>query len=727
MTANFMRIRHLAMLLSASAIFVSAVAFGQNPQPSKPQSSQDVVRVFTELVQTDVMVFDKQGHFVDGLTRDNFEIKIDGQARPIQFFEQVKAGTSNEEAQLAAARGSGNVSNSTKVVPLDRGRTVFFFIDDFHLDHNSFLASKKAITNFIDQEMGQNDQVEIATATVQTGFLQQLTSDQNVLHLALDRLNSRTYSVTDSDRPPMNEYESMLIDNNDIDFFEYMVDETLKLNPGAGREFAASIVRNRAHVMLNQGAQFNANTLFGLERLVRDVKDLPGRKILFFFSNGFLLHNRRGDAQERLQRITSAAAKSGVVIYAVDAGGLSVSSQFDASQPGSIDMTGRRSRAASGQRYELQDGMNAMSRDTGGRPIFNTNDFKPGITNAIKETSVYYLLAWKPDSENQKSARFRNIQVNVVGRPDLTVRVRKGFFDVEVTPAITADASKPVPPVEENKAIVAKLRDSIVAPFPQTALPIQLGVNYYDSVGKGATLATSVLIPGEFLVFEPREGKVQAVLDVRGVYFNDKGEGKAEFYERLVTTAPSAEDARNYHGDITYTYPANLPPGLYQVRVAVHEYKSGRTGSAHSWIEVPDLSRKKLSMSSLLLGERTPAMMANTTADGSAGSSLLSAGHRFHRESTLRFVVFVYNAAISDVDQKPDIAVQVQVIRDDQPVLTTALRKVSMEGLSDMTRIPYAAEIPMSDLRPGRYVLQVTLIDRVSKQSNSQQTHFDIY
>ena len=705
---------------------MSGVALGQNPQPQKPQSSDDVVRVFTELVQTDVMVFDKQGHFVDGLTRDNFEIKIDGQTRPIQFFEQVKAGTSNEEAQLAAARGSGNISNSASVVPLDRGRTIFFYVDDFHLDHSSFVSSKKAISSFIDQEMGQNDQVAITTATGQIGFLQQLTGDRNILHLALDRLNSRSYSVADADRPEMSEYEAMLVDNNDIDFSDYMVNETMKLNPGLSREMAESIVRNRAQMMLGPAAQFSANTLSGLERLIRNAKDLPGRKILFFFSDGFLIQNRRGDAQTRLQRITSAAAKNGVVIYAIDARGLSVSSEFDASKTGGFDLTGRRNRASSGERYELQDGLNALSRDTGGRPIFNTNDFKPGIKNAIKETSVYYLLAWKPDNDNQKTARFRNIQVNVVGRPELTVRVRKGFFEVETTPAATADAAKPAIPAEENKVIAGKLRESIAAPFPQSALPIQLGVNYYDTAGKGPTLATSVSIPGEFLVFEPRDGKIQALLDMTGVYFDDKGQVKGNFFERLVTTAPSAE-AKEYHGDIGYTHSANLPPGLYQVRVAVREYKTGRAGSAYSWIEVPDLSNKKLSMSSLLLGERTQAMMANTSTTGGLGSVLLSPGHRFHRNSTIRFVVFAYNASVSEVDQKPDIAVQVQVIRDDQPVITTALRKVSTDGAPDIARIPYAAEIPLSELQAGRYVLQVTLIDRISKQSTSQQTHFDVY
>jgi hypothetical protein len=414
------------------------------------------------------------------------------------------------------------------------------------------------------------------------------------------------------------------------------------------------------------------------------------------------------------------------VIYAFDARGLSVSG-FDASQSVGIDLTGRRNRALTGERYETQDGLNALSHDTGGRPIFNTNDFKPGMKNAIKETSAYYLLAWKPDSENQKSARFRNIQVNVVGRPELTVRVRKGFFDVETVPETTADTKKPATQPDEEKAIITKLRKGIEALYPQTNLPVLLGVNYYDAVPKGPTLAASVQIPGEFLVFAPRDGKIQALVDVTGVYFDDKGKARADFYERLVTTAPTEEEAKKFHGDITYTYPANLPPGLYQVRVAVRDYNSGRAGSTNSWIEVPDLSKKKLSMSSLLLGERTQAMTANTSTDGLPGRVLISAGHRLQRDSTMRFVVFVYNASLAAGDQNPDLAVQVQVIRDDQPVLTTAVRKINTEGAIDKERLPYAAEIPLKGLQPGRYVLLVTVIDRLSKQSTSRQTQFDVY
>src|SRR5262245_3870970 len=124
---SFTRLAILLVAFSTSAISISAQQQQENP---------DVVRVNTSLVQTDVMVFDKQGKFVDGLKRDQFVLKVDGKPRNISFFEMVKAGSPNEEAQLAAARGVAS-SNAGAPAPLDRGRYVFFFVDDFHLSEES--------------------------------------------------------------------------------------------------------------------------------------------------------------------------------------------------------------------------------------------------------------------------------------------------------------------------------------------------------------------------------------------------------------------------------------------------------------------------------------------------------------------------------------------------------------------------------------------------------------
>ncbi len=721
---NFSRlVVYLSLLLAAVC---SPAGAQTTPRPAK--TPDDVVRVYTELVQTDVMVFDKDGKFVNGLTKDNFELRIDGKPRAIEAFETITAG-SNEESQLAAARGATTI-NLHRPVPLDRGRIVFFYVDDFHMDLSGMQAAKKVISTFIEKEMGQNDQAAIASATGQIGFLQQLTGDRMILRLALDRLLPKTFSVRDSDRPPMSDYEALLIERFDYDVLEFFITETMRQNPGLNRELAAGVVRSRAQASQSQSARLNQNTLSGLEQMVQTAKNLPGRKVLFFLSGGFLIETRRGDTVAKLRDITNAAAKNGVVIYSMDTRGL-VASVHDAGSDRSVDASGRLAGAQNRELTAVQDGLNALAADTGGKALFNTNDLKQGLAPALKETSTYYLLAWKPDAEAQKQGRFRNLEVKLINRPDLTVRVRKGFFDLDPVPR---NVAKSEAKTEKPISAPAKLRESIAAAYPERTLPILLSTDYYDIEGKGPMVSTAIQVPGEFLVFgEQPDGKIQAVIDVTGVFFDDKGTAKSNFIERIVTTAPDRESATSYRSDITFTYPTTLPPGLYQVRVAARDDKSGKTGSAHAWIEVPDLTKKKLTMSSLLLGERPQGVMTNVSDQTNHSNQAdvspvaLSASHRFRRESAMRFLLFAYNTVLSSADKKPDVAVQVQVIRDDQPVMTTALRKINTEGVLDPLRLPYAAELPLSELLPGRYQLQVTLIDRISKESTSRRTHFDVY
>src|SRR6266404_980480 len=202
----------------------------QEQGPSR--QGAEVVRVNTALVQTDVMVFDKQGTFVDGLKRDQFVLKIDGKPRDISFFERIVAGSRNEEAQLAAARGTSAASVPPgKPVPLDRGRTLFFFIDDLHLSLASNKQTRMLLQRFIDHDMGQNDEVAITSSSGQIGFLQQLTGDKIVLKAAVERLVPRSFAFKDSQRPVMTEYQAQLIEEQNDDVFTFFVDELIRLNP----------------------------------------------------------------------------------------------------------------------------------------------------------------------------------------------------------------------------------------------------------------------------------------------------------------------------------------------------------------------------------------------------------------------------------------------------------------------------------------------------------------
>jgi len=108
--------------------------------------------------------------------------------------------------------------------------------------------------------------------------------------------------------------------------------------------------------------------------------------------------------------------------------------------------------------------MYALAKDTGGAPVFNTNALDVGVSNAMKETSVYYLLAWRPDQDTQAGGKFRHIAVTLPGRKDLTVRVRQGFFDVELLRnhgAQEQNLLKPPKPPE------SQLREAINATYPR--------------------------------------------------------------------------------------------------------------------------------------------------------------------------------------------------------------------------------------------------------------------
>ena len=59
-------------------------------------------------------------------------------------------------------------------------------------------------------------------------------------------------------------------------------------------------------------------------------------------------------------------------------------------------------------------------------------------------------------------------------------------------------------------------------------------------------------------------------------------------------------------------------------------------------------------------------------------------------------------------------------------MITTPLHKIQTEGSIDMQRVPYAADVSLSGLQPGAYVLRVTVIDRLAKTSASQKLSFQV-
>ena len=95
----------LAVLVAGSLACLPATYAQQAQQKKVADPADDVVRISTELVQTDLTVVDKRGRFVEGLRPDQFVLRLDGKPQSISFFELIKTGSAREAAQLAAARG----------------------------------------------------------------------------------------------------------------------------------------------------------------------------------------------------------------------------------------------------------------------------------------------------------------------------------------------------------------------------------------------------------------------------------------------------------------------------------------------------------------------------------------------------------------------------------------------------------------------------------------------
>src|SRR5438128_5414917 len=105
MKQNKITLKEFILVFVFNLTLPATPIFAQESQKEKPQQPEEVIRVYTDLVQTDVTVFDKQGRFVNGLKREDFALSIDGKPQPIEFFDRVAAGSADEETQLSAARG----------------------------------------------------------------------------------------------------------------------------------------------------------------------------------------------------------------------------------------------------------------------------------------------------------------------------------------------------------------------------------------------------------------------------------------------------------------------------------------------------------------------------------------------------------------------------------------------------------------------------------------------
>lgn len=675
------------------------------------------------MIQTGVSVFDKKGQFINDLRREDFELSVDGEPVSLSFFERNTLRKSGgDEAKAGQNSIKSGALNDAPGGPIGRGRTILFVVDDSHLSPSSLSRAKKTISKFIEQMMPE-DMIAIVSPSGNLGFLQQFTNDRTVVRAALERLTyAGDKSANDRGIPPMSEYEALQITRNDIEITDIFARKEIGINLENRRE----VVRTRARTIVAQTAVVNRGTYSTLEQAIRNSAQLPGRKVVLLLSDGFLVDWRNSDSSYLMRRITDTAARSNTVIYSFDAKGLEFSFP-----EGETARTTLGYKIQSAERSLSLDGLSLLADETGGRFIRNTNDLQTAVSKSLEEASQYYLLAWQPVSESGRPEQLRKIEVRIKNRPELKVRVHGGYLDKIVKADADESKSKNKTDKTSQPALSIpeqQLNDAAGSQIPARFLPTSLNVNYLDVPDKGMLVAIALQIKSNAAEFTPEGDKATANIDLLGLIYDSHGKREGYFRELLTVNASHSAQSKAEGQDINFNYQTKLKPGLYQVRVAARDVKSGRAGSAVQWIEIPDLTKQRLALSSLILSERANAKTRQETSAINSGATNLPVmvDRRFARTSGLQYMLFVYNAARGKTGTvQPDVTVETQILRGNQVVVTSPPSQISTEG-QDPMRLAYAAEVYLDTLPAGRYELLVLVQDRIAKANSTRRVSFEV-
>src|SRR6185369_9262328 len=165
----------------------------------------------------------------------------------------------------------------------------------------------------------------------------------------------------------------------------------------------------------------------------------------FFISDGFLLDAgpNAPNIRDKFDYVVDAAQRAGVVVYTIHAKGLVNSGYMDPAYKKPVDE--RIALNSIGELEANQDALNALANDTGGRALRSTNFFDKWVGNVLDETSNYYVVAWRPEKEEEKVAKFRNVKITVAGQPELTVRAPRGYVAGPTLETAAKATDKPAP------------------------------------------------------------------------------------------------------------------------------------------------------------------------------------------------------------------------------------------------------------------------------------------
>jgi VWFA-related protein len=529
----------VAMLLAAIGLPAQKTPDQPTPKPIPPV----VERVEVSVTNVEVIVTDSKGNRVAGLTRDDFEVYQDALPQKITNFYAVTGG----KVLLDDGKVVGLDSPEAQAeIPAELKARYILFIDNLNLQPQNRNRMFKRLEEFVQQTIGPRAEAMVVTYNRSLKVKRKFTSEASEIIQVLDEIEHETGGGS-----------NLAGDRRDA---LHQIDESQSV------DYALSIARTYSRSLRND-IEF---TVDALKNTLNGLAGVDGRKILVYVSEGLpstagaelydqiqskfkdgasvsTLEQFEFDMNNRYTGIVRAANAQGVMIWALDASGLTTDSLVSAensaftTRPNDFFM-----------RQNMQSPLLLITEQTGGMAAVNTNDWKKSLDELSKDFSNFYSIGYRAN----RSAVDRPHSLEVrVKRKGMTVRTRKGFLE---------------------KTIETRTADSVLASlyYPRDDNPLGIHVSIgaqkpYDEVNFAIPVRISVPIGKLGLV--PVGDHYEATFFVY-VVARDSAEKQSDLaIQRQVVKVPTKELEVAQRKDWYYDFTMTVSPGAQRLSFAVRD------------------------------------------------------------------------------------------------------------------------------------------------------------
>jgi GWxTD domain-containing protein len=240
----------------------------------------------------------------------------------------------------------------------------------------------------------------------------------------------------------------------------------------------------------------------------------------------------------------------------------------------------------------------------------------------------------------------------------------------------------------------------------------------------------TIQVPNGQLSFTAKDGIHSATMNVFGRVSSLTGRIVQTFEEPVSKDFPDSLFQQSMKLQSIYQKAVPLRPGLYRLDIVIKDVQSGNVGVVNTRLAVPRYADDKLDASSLILADQLERVPAKQIGTGQFVLGSTKVRPRLESDFTtadrLGIYLQVYNLKPDDKTHKSSATFQFTVKKGNQPVPDMQFKLTSEEMKQTGDQVTIERWLPLANLAPGKYTLEVNATDGIANQSISKSAEFTV-